>query len=138
LLAFGVSGFFAGIAGGLYVHFVMLAEPSTLSLFFSIQAILWAVFGSAGTIYGAVVGVFLLYPMTEVLSMFTWGEQLRFIVFAGILVFTLLFMPEGISTWILDKIEIKCPRCKLINFSTRVKCRACRAVLHPEREHLLK
>lgn len=131
-LAFAVSGFFAGIAGGLYVHFIMLAEPSTLSLFFSIQAILWAVFGSVATIYGAVVGVFLLYPLTEVLSMFPWGEQLRFIIFAGILILTLLFMPEGISTWILDKIEVKCPRCKLINFSSRVKCRACRAVLHTE------
>jgi branched-chain amino acid transport system permease protein len=132
-LAFAVSGFFAGIAGGLYVHVIMLAEPSTLSLFFSIQAILWAVFGSAGTIYGAVVGVFLLYPMTEILSLFSWGEPLRFLIFAGILILTLLFMPEGISVWILDKIEVKCPRCKLINFTTRHKCRACRAELHPER-----
>jgi branched-chain amino acid transport system permease protein len=131
-LAFAVSGFFAGIAGGLYVHFIMLAEPSTLSLFFSIQAVLWTVFGSVATIYGAVVGVFLLYPLTEVLSLFSWGEQLRFIIFSGILILTLIFMPEGISTWILDKIEVKCPRCKLINFSSRVKCRACRAVLHPE------
>lgn len=129
LLAFAVSGFFAGIAGGLYAHFIKLAGPSTLELFFSFQVILWCIFGGAATIYGAVVGVFILFPMMEILSLFAWGEQMRFVIFAVILIFILLFMPEGITVWVLDKIEVKCPRCKLVNFFTRQKCRACRALL---------
>lgn len=134
LLAFAISGFFAGIAGGLYAHFIKLAGPSTLELFFSFQVILWSIFGGVATIFGAVVGVFLLYPLMEVLSLFSWGEQTRFIIFAIILILTLLFMPEGVSVWILDKIEVKCPRCKLINFFSREKCRACRAVLKGKRD----
>jgi branched-chain amino acid transport system permease protein len=134
LLAFAVSGFFAGIAGGLYAHYIKLAGPSTLELFFSFQVILWTIFGGITTIYGAVVGVFILYPLMEVLSLFPWGEQTRFIIFSVILILTLLFMPEGISVWILDKLEVKCPRCKLVNAFTRQKCRACRAVLNTNQE----
>jgi len=132
LLAFAVSAFFAGIAGGLYAHYIKLAGPSTLELFFSFQVILWTIFGSITTIFGAVVGVFILYPLMEVLSLFRWGELSRFIIFAIILILTLLFMPEGISVWILDKLEVNCPRCKVINSFTRKKCRACRAVLRPD------
>lgn len=133
IMAFVVSGFFAGIAGGLYCHYIRLAGPSNLDLFFSFQVILWSIFGSVATIYGAVVGVFILYPLTEVLSLFEYGEKIRFLVFDVILIITLLFMPEGISIWVLDKIEEKCPRCKIVNAFFRKKCRACRAILRPER-----
>lgn len=133
IMAFVVSGFFAGIAGGLYCHYIRLAGPSNLDLFFSFQVILWSIFGSVATIYGAVVGVFILYPLTEVLSLFEYGEKIRFLAFDIILIITLLFMPEGISIWVLDKIEEKCPRCKIVNAFFRKRCRACRAVLRPER-----
>lgn len=134
MLAFGMSGFFAGIAGGLYVHFMRIAAPSTLDLFFSFQAILWTIFGGITTIYGAVVGVFILFPLLEIMACTEWGGQLRFIIIALILILTLLFMPEGITVWVLDKLEVKCPRCKIVNVFTRKKCRACRAVLRPKEE----
>jgi len=137
LMAFAMSGFFAGIAGGLYVHYMRIAAPSTLELFFSFQAILWTIFGGITTIYGPVAGVFILFPLLEILSLTHWGEQLRFIIFAMILIATLMFMPEGITVWVLDKLEVKCPRCKLINWFTRKKCRACRAPLHIEKEPIL-
>jgi len=127
LLAFSVSGFFAGIAGGLYAHFLKIAGPSTLELFFSFQAILWSIFGSMGTIYGAVVGVFILYPMLELARFSPMLEEVRFIVFALVLILVLFFMPEGLSIWVTDKIEIVCPRCKIKNMFTREYCRACRA-----------
>jgi len=129
LMAFALSGFFAGIAGGLYVHYIRIAGPSTLELFFSFQPILWTIFGGAATIYGAVAGAFILYPLLEIMSLSSLGGDLRFVVLAIVLILTLLFMPEGMTVWILDKIEIKCPRCKLVNVFTRDKCRACRAPL---------
>jgi branched-chain amino acid transport system permease protein len=133
LLAFSVSGFFAGIAGGLFTHFIKISGPSNLELFFSFQVILWTVFGGMRTIYGPVAGVYILYPLIELLRLHPLGERIRFILFALLLIFTLLFMPEGFTIWIRDKIEIKCQRCKLINIATRHFCRACRAPLHLER-----
>ncbi|MDY7038923.1 MAG: branched-chain amino acid ABC transporter permease, partial [Thermodesulfobacteriota bacterium] len=135
LIAYAVSGFFAGIAGGFYAHFLRVAGPSTLELMNSFQVILWSIFGGIGTYFGSTVGVFILYPLTEVLAIHALGEQIRFILFALILMLTLLFMPNGIAVWFLDRIEINCPRCKIINIITRRRCRACRAPLHLEEKN---
>ena len=134
LTAYALSGFFGGIAGGLYIHFMRIAGPSSLEVFFSFQALLWAIFGGMGTIYGAIAGVFILFPLTEYLRLFEWGEELRFVIVSMILILILLFMPEGISVWVLDKIEIKCRRCKVVNVAIRANCRACRAPLHLQKK----
>jgi len=127
LLAFCLSGFFAGIAGGLYVHVMKIAGPSTLELMTSINPIVWTVFGGIGTIYGPVTGVYILFPLVEFLRVV---QEIRTLLFALLVIAILLLMPEGIGVWIRDKAECKCPRCKLVNFSTRQICRACGAQLH--------
>ena len=139
LMAFIIGGFFAGLAGALYAHFLRIAGPSTLDLMLSFQAVIWTVFGGIVSIYGAVVGVYFLYPVMEILRQFNvplWpGAQvmisdLRFLIFSAIVIVILLFMPEGIAVWIRDKLERECPRCKLANASWRNTCRACGASLH--------
>lgn len=134
LSAYAVSGFFAGIAGGLYTHFLRVAGPSNLELHFSFQPILWTIFGGIGTIYGAIAGVYFLYPLVEFARYNPVVEQIRIIIFALILILTLFFMPEGITPWVRDRIEVICPRCKLVNIFTRRYCRVCRAPLYFERE----
>jgi branched-chain amino acid transport system permease protein len=127
MLAFAVGGFFAGIAGGLYAHFLRIAGPSSLDMMLSFQAIIWTVFGGIVSIYGAVVGVYILYPLMEFLRVI---PELRILIFAAIVIVILLFMPEGIAVWIRDKIERECPRCKLTNVAWRRTCRACGASLY--------
>lgn len=127
VLAFCLSGFLAGIAGGLYAHVMRIAGPSTLELMTSIYPIIWTIFGGVGTIYGPVTGVYILFPLVE--SLWVLG-QIRILLFAILVVVILLFMPEGIAVWFRDKIETTCPRCKLVNIATRRTCRACGAELH--------
>lgn len=127
LLAFAIAGFFAGIAGAFYAHFMRIAGPSNLDIMLSFQAIIWTVFGGITSIYGAVVGVYILHPLMEFLRVV---PEIRNLIFAGIVVVMLLFMPEGIAVWIRDKIERECPRCKLSNVWFRHTCRACGASLH--------
>jgi len=127
MFAFAVGGFFAGIAGGLYAHFLRIAGPSSLDMMLSFQAIIWTVFGGIVSIYGAVVGVYILYPLMEFLRVI---PELRILIFAVIVIVILLFMPEGIAVWIRDKIERECPRCKLTNVAWRRTCRACGASLY--------
>jgi len=127
MLAFAVGGFFAGIAGGLFAHFMRIAGPSSLDMMLSFQAIIWTVFGGIVSIYGAVVGVYLLYPLMELLRVI---PELRYLIFAFLVIVILLFMPEGIGVWIRDKIERECPRCKLSNVALRHTCRACGASLY--------
>ncbi len=65
LMAFCLSGFFAGIAGGLYAHFMRIAGPSTLEVSMSFQVVIWSVFGGVVTIWGPVGAVFILFPLLE-------------------------------------------------------------------------
>ena len=126
LMAFCLSGFFAGIAGGLYAHIMRTVVPSTLEVTMSFQVIIWSVFGGVASIYGPIAGVFILFPAAEVLRV--WPEW-RMLVFAVLVLLTLLFMPEGIIPWIRDKIEKQCPRCKIRSIALRKTCRVCTADL---------
>jgi branched-chain amino acid transport system permease protein len=154
LLAFGIGGFFAGLAGALYVHVAGKAGPSTLMLTTSFQAIMWVIFGGIVSIYGGVVGVFTLFPLAYLApdiqnliesiaaaigpSHATLVKILEGIenvageptlILSVLVILILLFMPEGIAVWIRDKIERECPRCKLSNVAWRKECRACGASL---------
>ncbi len=126
LLAFCLSGFFAGISGGLYAHFMRIAGPSTLEVSMSFTVVIWGVFGGMATIYGPVAAVFILFPLLEFLQ---FWSQYRTLMFAAIILLILLYMPEGLMPWIRDKLEKECPRCKLRNAAIRKTCRACTASL---------
>ena len=128
ILAFAIGGLFAGLAGVLYTHVLRATGPSSLSLTMSFQAIIWVVFGGIVSIYGAVAGVYTLYPLVQFLRGTPIG-QYRLLVMAVIVILILLFMPEGVAVWIRDKIETECPRCKLTNAAWRRECRACGAPL---------
>jgi branched-chain amino acid transport system permease protein len=124
LLAFCLSGFFAGIAGGLYAHFMRIAGPSTLEVSMSFQVVIWSIFGGVVTIWGPVGAVFILFPLME---FFRFWPQFRMLMFAFVILLILLYMPEGLLPWIRDKIENVCPRCKIRNVATRTTCRVCAA-----------
>lgn len=122
ILAFCLSGLFAGLAGGLYVHYMRIAGPSTLAVMTSFQPIIWCIFGGIATIYGPVVGVFILVPLTEVLRV---APEVRMLLYAATIIVILRFMPEGLAPWVVDRLERECPRCKEHNAFTRRLCRAC-------------
>lgn len=127
LLAFSLSGFFAGISGGLYAHFMRIAGPSNLEVSMSFTVVIWAIFGGVVTIYGPIGAVFILFPLLEFLRF--WPEY-RMLMFAIVILLILLYMPEGLFPWIREKIETECPRCKIRNVATRKTCRVCMAELH--------
>jgi branched-chain amino acid transport system permease protein len=127
LMAFCLSGFFAGIAGGLYAHFMRIAGPSTLEVSMSFQVVIWSVFGGVVTIWGPVGAVFILFPLLE---FFRFWPELRMLLFAIVILLILLFMPQGLLPWIRDKIENECPRCKQRNVASRKSCRICDASMH--------
>lgn len=122
LIAFCLSGFFAGLAGGLYTHFLRIAGPSMLAVLMSFQAIIWTIFGGIATIYGAVTGVFILYPTLEILRA---AAEYRMLIFALIVLLVLRLMPQGITVFVRDKLERECPRCKTRNVFTNKNCRVC-------------
>jgi branched-chain amino acid transport system permease protein len=131
ILAFVIGGFFAGLAGALYAHILGTVSISSLSMVMSFKAIIFVVFGGIVSIYGAVVGVYTLQTLLQLLGVggTTWIGRNLILVMAIIVILVLLFMPEGVAVWVRDKIERECPRCKLTNAAWRKECRACSANL---------
>jgi branched-chain amino acid transport system permease protein len=127
LMAFCLSGFFAGIAGGLYAHFMRIAGPSTLEVSMSFQVVIWSIFGGVVTIWGPVGAVFVLFPLLE---FFRFWPEYRMLLFALVILLILLYMPQGLFPWIRDKMENECPRCKVRNVATRKNCRICATSMH--------
>ncbi len=128
ILAFAIGGFFGGIAGGLFGHILRTVGLGVFAISLSFQAIIWVVFGGIVSIYGPVIGVFVLHPLVELMQGTPIGEY-RNLIMAVIVILILCFMPEGIAVRIRDKIERRCPRCKLSNAAWRRECRACSASL---------
>jgi branched-chain amino acid transport system permease protein len=128
ILAFVISGFFAGLAGAMFAHFRTMAGADYFSTTTSFLAIIWVVFGGIVSVYGPVVGVYTLYVGTAYLRL-TAIDAYRTLIMPIIVILILLFMPEGIAVWIRDKLERECPRCKLSNAAWRKECRACGAPL---------
>lgn len=127
LMAFCLSGFFAGIAGGLYAHYMRTVGPSTLEVSMSFQVVIWAVFGGIVTIWGPIGAVFILFPLME---FFRFWPEFRLLMFGVVVLLILLYMPEGLLPFLREKLEHECPRCKNRNVFTRKNCRICEANLH--------
>lgn len=131
LVAFSISGFYAGIAGGLYAHYLRIAGPGLLDILMSFQVIIWTILGGIATIYGPIVGVFVLYPLLEYLRII---PQYRMLFFTIVVILLVHFMPDGIANWIRDLLEKECPRCKERNAITRSECRYCFAQVRSEQK----
>ena len=67
VIAFAIGAFFAGIAGGLFGHYLMYLNPGMFSFLRSIEIVLMVVLGGMGSIAGSVVGAIILTVLPEAL-----------------------------------------------------------------------
>jgi hypothetical protein len=68
-------------------------------------------------------------PYTGAEMMGSVHRELRLLIFAVVVLLVLLFMPRGLTPWIREKIETRCPRCKQRNPAWREMCRVCGCLL---------
>jgi branched-chain amino acid transport system permease protein len=92
-LAFGISGFYAGIAGGLYSALLNFVAPEGYDLFQMIIQKSTIVVGGMGSIAGSVIGASLIIVLLEVLREF---KGLQEVAFGALLVGFVLFLRGGL------------------------------------------
>jgi urea transport system permease protein len=94
LFVFTLSACMAGVAGALYVPQVGIINPSEFSPANSIEIVIWVAIGGRGTLYGAVVGAFIVnYAKTY----FTAALPSMWLYALGALfVLVTLFLPRGV------------------------------------------
>lgn len=97
VLAFGVSAYFVGVAGGIYSYFFTYIDPGfVFDVFTSVTMVLIAILGGRGTLWGPVIGAFIMQPLANWVIGHFGGTQIHLTVFGGILLIVMLFMPQGI------------------------------------------
>ena len=99
VLAFALGAFFAGIAGGLWVHLVTLISPSSFSFLLAFQLVVIVVLGGTGSITGSVLVAVLLTVLTELLRPIEEAADLfgasQIIVALGVIL-VLVYRPTGL------------------------------------------
>jgi ABC-type branched-subunit amino acid transport system ATPase component len=97
IIAFGCSAFFIGLAGGVYAYYqTFLNPPGMFSILSSVMIVLAALVGGRGTLYGPVIGAFILQFASEAATVYGGGSEARVLVFGILLVLVVLFMPAGL------------------------------------------
>jgi branched-chain amino acid transport system permease protein len=101
-LAFALSGVFAGLAGGVYAYWITFIDPEgVFRVSTTIQMIIMAVFGGAGTVLGPLLGAVVLASVSEWLS--THLVNLAELFNGLIIILVVLFMPKGLSDLIKQR-----------------------------------
>lgn len=95
IFAFSVSGFFAGMAGAIYVYSNGVASPTDFSILLSAFPLFMAAIGGIGTIVGPIIGAFILEGSIDLLRI-SYIEQIRLLISAVLLFLVLVYAPGGI------------------------------------------
>lgn len=93
VLAFTMTAFFAGIAGGIYAHQYAVLAPKTFGFVRSIELIVIVVLGGMGSITGSIIAAIGLTILPEALRAFS---EYRMLVYSVALIAVMIFKPSGL------------------------------------------
>ncbi len=93
IAAFIISAMFAGLAGAIFGPFSGVTSPDSFTFDDSILFLCMSVVGGNKTILGGILGAFVLTIISEFLRVF---QNARLIIYGLILVFTAIYMPDGL------------------------------------------
>ncbi|WP_428148400.1 branched-chain amino acid ABC transporter permease [Delftia acidovorans] len=108
LLSFGLSSFYAGVAGGLWAYFFRVVTPESFPLLMSIFFLAAIIVGGMGSILGGILGAVFMTMIPELLKLIVdllpGGSELavflspvRTMVFGLLIIVFLVFEPQGLA-----------------------------------------
>lgn len=97
ILAFGISGLFVGMAGGIWGYYLTYLRPNIfLIILVAAQLVLMSVLGGKGTVAGPVVGAILFIAIDEFFVANLGFTELNIVATGLLLAAVLIFFPQGI------------------------------------------
>ena len=97
LLAFVMSAFYTGVAGGLFAHLIQFLSVQMFNLSLSISFLIMVIIGGLGSLAGAFIGAAFVMVLPEILRPI---KDYQALVFGAMALAAILFMPGGISAGI--------------------------------------
>jgi len=103
LLALAFSVFFTSIAGTVYAQYVLFIDPvSTMNFMMSLMITLVVILGGMGTLWGPIIGAFVLIPVTELTRVY-WGgmgQAIDLIIYGALIVIIAIYQPRGLVSMV--------------------------------------
>lgn len=97
---FCLGSFLAGVSGTLYVHYMMICDPTGFKVATSSLLVSMVIIGGLGSIKGSIVGAILVMGLPELLGFLginnMYTEQIQNILYSILLVVIISIRPQGI------------------------------------------
>ena len=94
-IVFGIVCFFGGVNGSFLAHYSRLVSPDFFTIWVSIYYVIYAQVGGHATILGPILGAIFFSILPE---FFRGIAQFSPVVFGGLLILAILFLPGGLET----------------------------------------
>lgn len=93
ILAFAISAFFAGLAGGLYAHYISVISPKVFDYNKSVEILVIVVLGGMGNWKGSIIAAVVMTILPEYLRAFS---QYRMLLYAVVLIAAMILKEKNI------------------------------------------
>jgi branched-chain amino acid transport system permease protein len=99
LWAIAISAFLSAAAGTFYAQYVLYLDPeSVLILSISVQVVLVAMLGGAGSLFGPVIGAAILIPLSEItrIKLAEKGTGVDLMLYGALITLISVYQPKGV------------------------------------------
>jgi branched-chain amino acid transport system permease protein len=113
LIAIMISAFVSAAAGTLYAQYILYLDPeSVLVLSISVQVVLIAMLGGAGSIIGPVIGALILVPLSEFtrVKLGHKGTGVDLMIYGALITLISVYQPRGVWGLLTGRIGARAPR----------------------------
>lgn len=93
ILAFAISAFFAGLAGGLYAHYMGMLVPKTFDYNKSVEILVMVVLGGLGNLKGSIIAAIIMTILPEYLRAFA---DYRMLLYAIVLIAAMIIKEKNL------------------------------------------
>ncbi len=108
LIAFAVSCGLCAMVGGVWAYYVGFIYPQfAIDPLITIGMVLMTFLGGRGTLWGPVLGAFILVPAQEIFAQSFGASELYLLAYAAVFLVIMLFLPRGILPSIRQRLNRK-------------------------------
>jgi branched-chain amino acid transport system permease protein len=97
LLAVGLSALLAGGAGGLFVFYLTIVDPSVFDFYYTETMLIMVILGGPGSFWGVLAASAVLTALPDMLRFTT---DLRMVLYGTVLIAAMLLFPGGAGGWL--------------------------------------
>lgn len=106
VLAFGISAYFVGLAGGVWSYSTSHISPVfAFDIVIGVEMILATMLGGLGTVWGPILGAFILIPSSDFILFKFGSTTIHLAIFGTSMMLIILFLPKGILPTISGWLE---------------------------------